>query len=95
VNPVEFVCVLRELVKNPTGGNGMFLTPAQLIERWHGVVVYQTLANWRCKQKGPDYIKVGEKVLYPLAKVEEYERKFLRSVGANDNDDNGGKNAVA
>jgi hypothetical protein len=32
----------------------------------------QTLANWRCQGGGPDYIRVGSKIFYPIEKIKEY-----------------------
>ena len=53
----------------------MYLTPTELIERWAGVVSHvQTLANWRHVGRGPEYVKIERKVLYPLRAVEEYEQ---------------------
>lgn len=34
-----------------------------------------TLANWRTKGKGPEYIKVGGRVLYMVDKLEAYLRQ--------------------
>jgi hypothetical protein len=35
------------------------------------------IQNDRCRGKGPIYIKIGEKVLYPLSFLEAYERARL------------------
>lgn len=48
-----------------------FLDTEELAERWRTSRGY--LANRRCAGKGPEYIKVGSKVLYPIDKVESYE----------------------
>lgn len=37
-----------------------------------------TLANWRVSGFGPRFIKVGRKVLYPLAEIEAFETRQLR-----------------
>ena len=37
----------------------------------------ETLANWRNVGRGPEYVKIEHKVLYPLKAVEEYERANL------------------
>lgn len=52
-----------------------FLTAPQLATRW-GMSVH-TLANWRCKGVGPNFIKLGG-VRYPLASVQVYEAKLTR-----------------
>jgi len=33
-----------------------------------------TLATWRCKHKGPRYAKIGTRVLYDLADLEDFFR---------------------
>lgn len=50
-----------------------FLTTEELAKRWR--MSEKTLANWRCNNNGPDYIKVGSRVLYPLAGVLQFERE--------------------
>ena len=56
----------------------IYLTPAELIERWAGAVAsVGTLANWRNAGRGPEYVKIERKVLYPLKAVEEYEQANL------------------
>lgn len=59
----------------------VILTPAELAKRW-GMAV-GTLANWRNKGKGPEYIKVGSgnnsKVRYSLAVIEAYEAKNTKN----------------
>jgi hypothetical protein len=53
------------------------LTAAQLAERWH--CSKGTLACWRCSgdPKGPRFVKLGRKVLYPIAEVEKVEQERL------------------
>lgn len=63
-----------------------YLTAAQLVQRWDGSIQKGTLANWRSKGKGPSYVKMGSKVLYPVAKVEEWEDRRLKEL--NDNNPN-------
>lgn len=55
--------------------NAVHLTPRELASRWK--MAEQTLANWRFAGKGPRFIKIGRKVLYPLAEIEA--RELLRS----------------
>ena len=64
----------------------LFLTAAQVSHRWGGAVSTGTLANWRSQGKGPPYQKLGVKVLYPIAQLEEWEA--ARMVAANDNNAN-------
>ncbi|MFI1237524.1 helix-turn-helix domain-containing protein [Nocardia salmonicida] len=49
------------------------LTPEQLAERFG--MTRESLAQWRYLRKGPSYVKAGKKVFYPLAAIEEYERR--------------------
>ncbi len=54
----------------------MYLTPKDLSERWRHSISVPTLANWRCASsriKGPPYIKAGGRILYPVAKLDEWE----------------------
>ena len=50
-----------------------YLTPKQLVERWQNVVTLRTLANWRSVGEGPQYTKIGGKVLYPLSGILNWE----------------------
>lgn len=61
-----------------------FLTPDELVERWSGAVTRGTLANWRSQGEGPVFVKFGNRVRYPMVKVEAWEAANLRA--ANDND---------
>lgn len=58
--------------------NVLFLTPAQVVERWNGAVTVSTLKNWRSKGSGPDFIKFGHHIRYPLEKLIEYEAGCMR-----------------
>jgi hypothetical protein len=53
-----------------------YLTPAELCRRYNNHLSTRTLANWRAGAgSGPAYIKIGGKILYPLDKVIEWERR--------------------
>ncbi len=52
----------------------IYLTTAELVERWRGQISASTLANWRAEGKGPCFVKVGGRILYPLDDVLAYER---------------------
>jgi hypothetical protein len=54
-----------------------FLTPAELAERWRHAIKPGTLVNWRIKKRGPRWVKIGQRVLYPMDAVVEYERTSL------------------
>ena len=55
----------------------MHLTTKELAARLR--MSSESLAHWRIKGIGPRYIKLGRKILYPLAEVEAFERGLLRS----------------
>ena len=52
--------------------DGKFLSGPELASRWK--LSHQTLANWRHAGKGPPFIRVGARVLYPLEGIHAYER---------------------
>ncbi|WP_128290829.1 helix-turn-helix domain-containing protein [Afifella aestuarii] len=52
-----------------------YLTPAELSARYGGRINPRTLANWRSAGQGPSYLKLGGAVVYPIAKVEEWEER--------------------
>jgi hypothetical protein len=61
-----------------------YLTPRELAARWKNIVALSTLDNWRSSQnRGPRYVKIGGRVLYPLAEVEAYEARNLRGMSNN------------
>ncbi len=49
----------------------------ELAERWHKSP--RTLQGWRQQGKGPRYLKIGTRVLYPLAEIEVYEAASLHA----------------
>lgn len=51
------------------------LTPDELAHRWD--LEKRTLANWRCAGRGPAYLKIGSRIVYPIAEVEAYEAAHL------------------
>jgi len=62
-----------------------YITPQELIVRWRGRVAMATLRNWRCaaNRKGPPWVKVGAKVLYPLRELKLWEAAMRRAPGMN------------
>ena len=55
----------------------MNFKPKEVAERLR--VSVGTLAAWRVAGSGPKYIKWGRIILYPLAEIEAFEKKHLRS----------------
>lgn len=62
---------------NSSNKSAPHLKPADLAERWGGSVCTRTLANWRACGKGPPFLKLGGRVVYPVASVEEWEAKNM------------------
>jgi predicted site-specific integrase-resolvase len=50
----------------------VYLTSKEVADRWR--LSDQTLANWRHAGKGPPYIRVGNRVLYPMEAVNAFEK---------------------
>lgn len=64
------------------------LNPKELSERWGGSIGVRTLANWRFMGKGPQYLKLGRKVVYDLAVIEAWEKaRSVRSTSEYDSDE--------
>ncbi|CAG2144581.1 MULTISPECIES: helix-turn-helix transcriptional regulator [Cupriavidus] len=63
-----------------------FLSADELVARWGDAIHPGTLANWRVQGKGPAFIKLGAKVRYPIAQLEQWEAAHM--VAANDNNIN-------
>ena len=47
------------------------LTQKELARRW--AISHRTLERWRWTGEGPDYLKLGGRVVYRLQDVEAYE----------------------
>ena len=47
------------------------LNEIELAARWG--MSPKTLQRWRALNVGPEYLKLGKKIMYPLADVEDYE----------------------
>lgn len=66
-------------VANPPVLRGVvgLITPKELAETIG--VAEQTLAGWRCTQKGPSYVKLGKAVFYRLADVQKWIAESVTS----------------
>ena len=49
----------------------------ELAVRWK--ISHRTLERWRWTGEGPKFLKVGGRVVYRLADIEEYEQAIVRS----------------
>lgn len=61
--------------------NHDFLTSKELANRWR--LADQTLANWRHAGKGPPFIRVGSRVLYPIEGIQSFEKISQQWLGNN------------
>jgi hypothetical protein len=52
------------------------LTQLELADRWR--LSGRTLEKWRQAGRGPRYLRVGGRVLYPLEEVARFEAEHLR-----------------
>ena len=51
-----------------------YITPEELVARYKGRISVKTLANWRTKGGGPEYTKIGGKIMYCMTHVINWER---------------------
>ena len=58
-----------------------YLTSAELADRWR--LSNQTLANWRHAGKGPPFIRVGARILYPREAIFSFEKFSQQWLSAN------------
>jgi hypothetical protein len=63
-----------------TNNERNFLNTSQLAKRWNKSP--RTIENWRGRGEGPNYYKIGGKVLYDLAEIIELENKSYISNGS-------------
>lgn len=57
-----------------------FLTPQELADRYK--VPLQTVYDWNHKGTGPEYLRLGRLIRYPIARVTAWERTRLVKGGA-------------
>ncbi len=62
-----------------TENNSAMLTPPQVA--LHLKTKLNTLANWRCKGIGPNYVKIGSKVLYLAKDIDAFILKSIVKCG--------------
>ena len=53
------------------------LNQVELSRRWH--LSPRTLENWRWRNEGPAYLKIGGRIAYRIEDVEAFETQQLRS----------------
>jgi len=67
-------------MENMEDKTSKFLDTRELASRWK--ISPRTLENQRGKGQGPQFFKIGGKVLYDIDYIEEYEKDKLVSNGA-------------
>lgn len=58
------------------------LTPQEVVDYFDGMINLNTLANWRHKNRGPAYLKIGGRVRYAQSVIEEFKRNAYRDPAA-------------
>lgn len=53
----------------------MMLTTSELSQRWQ--VSVKTLGTWRRINRGSKFIKIGNRVMYRMEDVLEFERNYI------------------
>jgi hypothetical protein len=56
------------------------LNQVQLSRRWS--ISPRTLERWRWLKSGPQYLKIGGRVVYRIEDIEAYEAKQMHSVSS-------------
>jgi len=64
--------------ESPTRLSSDFITPEELVERYRGRISLRTLSNWRYANRGPKYHRLGNRILYKLDDVLEWESRQAR-----------------
>ena len=54
------------------------LNEIELAARW--AMSPKTLQRWRSTHRGPEYLKLGKKVQYPLTAIEDYENQIRTNI---------------
>lgn len=58
----------------------LFINQDKLADRW--CLSPRTLERWRWEKIGPNYLKVGGRVLYRLSDIEKFETKNTKSLNS-------------
>ncbi len=60
-----------------TRSDAICINQIELAERWR--ISPRTLERWRWTGEGPKFLKVGGRVVYRLADIDQYEQMAIRS----------------
>lgn len=59
------------------------LTTVEVSQRYEGNLSVRTLNNWRSQGKGPRFLRLEGKILYPVEELEKWEQESLYSSTSN------------
>jgi hypothetical protein len=59
-----------------------YLTAEEVAERYRGAVSIGTLRNWRALRAGPNFVKIGKAILYPVSELNAWEKRNMVSCHA-------------
>jgi len=70
------------MTETHSNADKVFIYTQELAKRWGKSP--RTLENWRGKDEGPNYYKIGGKVLYDIAEIKTLENSSYVSNGSRD-----------
>lgn len=68
--------LVETLADRNSGGPARHLNQIELSRRWS--ISPRTLENWRWRNEGPIYLKIGGRVAYRLDDIEAFEAQQVR-----------------
>ena len=66
---------METITRSDTKQPDQYLTPEEVVARYKDKITLGTLANWRSTKQGPEYCKVGGRVLYSHTALKEWENR--------------------
>ncbi len=58
-----------------------YLTPQELVDRYRNTISLGTLANWRSSGRGPEFVRLGGRVVYRVEDVLAWEKSRRSNLG--------------
>lgn len=55
----------------------VYLDDEEVCRRWCGKITSRTLRRWRAQGKGPSWLLLGKRIVYPLTSLIEWEKGQL------------------
>jgi len=59
------------------------LSTKEAVDYFDGKIKRQTLNNWRTQGRGPKFLRIGGKVLYPIDELDRFKSDSLYSSTSN------------